>query len=220
MKQFIIFGTGDLADLIMHLLGEKQDQVAAFVLDKEYIKKDNFYSKPVVAFEDSLKLYPQDKFDIFCAVGYKYMRKRKEVYNRIKESGYKLINIIGKQAICSSNIKLGDNNLIFNGAYIGPDGNIGNNNIFRPMLYLGHLHSVGSHNYFAPGCNIGGNCNIGDLNFIGIGSTVIDSRKIGDEVLIGAGSVITSDCQSQALYAGNPGKIKRYHKEKGIIIKG
>lgn len=219
MKPLVIFGTGRLADLVFNLLGNKSNSVKAFTLDREYIDARTHFSKVVIPYDEVMNRYPPDEFNMFCAVGYKDMRMRKSIYERIKNDGYKLINIIGEKISSTNEMILGDNNLIFNGAYIGSNGIIGNNNIMRPMMYLGHLHNVGDHNYFAPGCNIGGNCSIGNLNFIGIGSTILDSKKIGNEVLVAGGSVVVKDCKDFTLYAGNPANEKRNHKQTGIIIK-
>ena len=47
---------------------------------------------------------------------------------------------------------------------------------------------------------IGKNC------FIGTDSIILPGVIIGDEVIVAAGSVVTRDCDSNSIYAGNPAK--------------
>lgn len=47
---------------------------------------------------------------------------------------------------------------------------------------------------------------IGDNVFIGMDTIILRNVKIGNNVIIGAGSVVTSDCLSDSVYAGNPAK--------------
>lgn len=48
---------------------------------------------------------------------------------------------------------------------------------------------------------------IGSRVFIGMNAVITCGVKIGDDVVIGAGSVVTRDCPSRAVYAGNPAKL-------------
>ena len=51
-----------------------------------------------------------------------------------------------------------------------------------------------------------GEVSIGDNVFIGINSIILRNVIIGDNVIIGAGSVVSKDCESGWVYAGNPAK--------------
>lgn len=47
---------------------------------------------------------------------------------------------------------------------------------------------------------------IGNNVFIGMNSIILSGVKIGDNVIIGAGSVVSKDCPSNGVYAGNPAR--------------
>lgn len=47
---------------------------------------------------------------------------------------------------------------------------------------------------------------IGNDVFIGMNAIITRGVTIGDHVVIGAGSVVTHDCQSNSVYAGNPAR--------------
>ncbi len=59
---------------------------------------------------------------------------------------------------------------------------------------------------------------IGSNVFIGMNSIITRGVCIGDNVIIGAGSVVTKDCESNAVYAGNPAKrimsIEEYYRKR------
>lgn len=62
---------------------------------------------------------------------------------------------------------------------------------------------------------------IGSCVFIGMNALITRGVKIGDHVVIGAGSVVTKDCPSNGVYAGNPARRimsieEYYHKRKEL----
>lgn len=63
-----------------------------------------------------------------------------------------------------------------------------------------------------------GKIEIGNNVFIGINSIVLRGVKIEDNVIIGAGSVVTKDCESGCVYAGNPAKkistVEEFYKKR------
>lgn len=48
---------------------------------------------------------------------------------------------------------------------------------------------------------------IGDYCWIGYGVIILEGVTIGDNVVIGANSVVTSDLESNGIYAGSPAKL-------------
>lgn len=52
-----------------------------------------------------------------------------------------------------------------------------------------------------------GKVTIGNNVFIGMNVIISKNVVIGDNVVIGAGSVVTKDCPSNGVYAGNPAKL-------------
>ena len=69
---------------------------------------------------------------------------------------------------------------------------------------------------------------IGNNVFIGMNAIVLNGVEIGDNVIIGAGSVVSRDCPSNSVYAGNPAKyvcsLEEYynkcceHFEAGAVL--
>lgn len=59
---------------------------------------------------------------------------------------------------------------------------------------------------------------IGNNVFIGMNAIVLRGTHIGDNVIIGAGSVVSKDCESGWIYAGNPAKkiitVEEFYKKR------
>lgn len=47
---------------------------------------------------------------------------------------------------------------------------------------------------------------VGNNVFLGMNAIILNGVEVGDNVIIGAGSVVSKDCPSNGVYAGNPAK--------------
>lgn len=54
-----------------------------------------------------------------------------------------------------------------------------------------------------------GEITVGNDVWIGEGARILDGVTIGNGAIIAAGTVVTKDVPAYALYAGNPGRVKR-----------
>lgn len=62
---------------------------------------------------------------------------------------------------------------------------------------------------------------IGNCVFIGMNAVITRGVTIGDHVVIGTGSIVTKDCPSNGVYAGNPAKrimsIEEYRRKREAL---
>ncbi len=66
MKELIIFGTADIAQLAHFYFSNDSDyKVVAFTVDAEYIKVNEFCGLPVVPFEEVIETITRQK-DMIC----------------------------------------------------------------------------------------------------------------------------------------------------------
>jgi len=216
-RDIVLYGTGVLARYVTKMI-EKYDlfKIISYTADEGFISEHMFLGKPLVPFHEVDVLYPPEEFSMLVLIGYKNMRDRERMFLKAKEKGYFLPNCIAGNVTFFDDLELGENNIIYSGAYIGADAGLGNNNIIRPNVYLGHDVTVGDHCYISPGCNIGGGCILEDMSFIGLGSNITNGLKISRENLIGAGSLILKDTEPFGSYFGSPARKKGSHPEEGI----
>jgi sugar O-acyltransferase (sialic acid O-acetyltransferase NeuD family) len=219
-NKIVVYGNGQYARLIHQMV---QDdgllEIAAFAADEQFVTGRTFLGLDVVPFERVETIYPPEGFDMLVAIGAVRVRDRKRMFEKAKAKGYRLANYVAPQANTYSDLVLGENNIIFRGAYLGPGGCLGDNNMIRPNCYVGHDFRIGSHNYLAPGCNLGGFSRIADLCYIGIGATMIQGLSLADETLIGAGSLVLRSTEPRSKYYGSPARKMGEHADTGIVMR-
>ena len=58
MREFIIFGKGDFADILTYMIEEEMRRnVAAYMVNREFLDADSYPGKPVVPYEEVEKLF-------------------------------------------------------------------------------------------------------------------------------------------------------------------
>lgn len=205
-RQVIIFGAGAFAELIRCRLAELGVTVAAFAIDRTFAGSASSGQQPIVLSENVVSEFPPNKFDMVVAVGYRSMRKRAEVFERMISLGYSMPGVIFGRDGLSEKTEFGSNNIIFPGVTIDPFVKLGHNNIIWPGSVLCHDLVMGSHNYLSPGVVVAGNCNIGDRNFFGVRSAFIDGVEVASDCQILPGAILQSNATSLGKYAGIPAK--------------
>ena len=100
------------------------------------------------------------------------------------------VGINGTVIVAKKQIKIGDNTIIAPNTFIiDHDGHEINNLVSR-------INSKDEAREIDIGKNV----------WIGLNSIILKGVKIGDNSIVGAGSVVTSNCDSNSIYAGNPAR--------------
>lgn len=188
------------------------------VVDKEYRNSDELLGLPVLDFDDFRRGVGGDPLNVFITVGYRRMRSRKEIFEKVRDGGHICPNYFFSGAQINDEVEMGQGNIFCDDVLIESFTSIGDNNFFRSSTYISHDCAIGSHNYIAPGCTISGNCTVKDLCFLGVGSTVIDGIKVEDETFLSAGSTLLCDTEPHSQYIGYPAKKIRSHEKTGIVV--
>ncbi|MHC1719386.1 MAG: acetyltransferase [Clostridiaceae bacterium] len=219
-KKVVIFGIGFNSKMVLYDAEGRSDfEIAAFSVDKEYMEGNEFLGLPLVEFERITELYPPEEYDMLViSAGYKRLRNKEFLYDRVKSKGYKLRNYISRTVDFSKEVVMGDNNIIFAQAHIGIGGVMGNNNIIAQQVFLGHNFIMGDNNFIASQVVIGGHCTIKNTCHLGFNCTILEGVTIEEETLVGAGSVVIKNSEPFSTIVGNPSRIIRYHKDEGIEL--
>lgn len=156
---------------------------------------------PVVAYEECLKKFPPESFEMFIAIGSSHVnRKRITKYNEVKAKGYKLASYISKDAAVHAD-QVGDNCLIMDYNNIHPYVKVGSNIIFSNSNHIGHHSVIQDHCFITSNVVVGGGVTIGEGSFLGINATIRDHVSIGKSNVIGAGAIILHDTQDGEVYS-------------------
>src|SRR5437868_3682782 len=120
--KLVIIGDSAFAEIAFeYFTYDSPYEVAAFCVDKEYLKRDSLFNIPVVAFEELEKSYPPSQYKIYTALTYAKMnRVRAGFYKRAKQKGYSFASYISSKAFVWRNVTIGENTFIFENNVIQP----------------------------------------------------------------------------------------------------
>lgn len=214
MSKLRIFGTGPLAKNVRQMINQiGENNVISYVVDDDYFSESVF---------DGLKVEKLSNIDntipLIICVGYKNMRKRIFVFEKLKNIGFQFINIIHPSVVIGENIEMGVNNIIFPNTCIENNVTIGNNNIIWSQTLIGHDAKIGNHNYLSARVLLGGNCILQDGCFLGNQVATINDLNIANETYLLAGCFLFQNTKPSNKYLGYPAKQIGEHLEEGINI--
>ena len=214
MKGFSIFGANSLARLLIEFVKDDGGQVESVVVDDEHWTEPSFHGVPLLRYT-SLRSPAR----ILSAVGYKDMRARRQVFDRLKRDGHEITNYVSPRAAVSRSVDIGAGNIVMPSVVIEPLARIGNGNLLWSRTLICHEVVVGDHNYIAANCVVGGHSRIGDLCFMGNSSTTVDGVDLADETQVLAGSIVFESTEAHTKYFGLPARSIGLHKDTGIVIR-
>ena len=202
MTKVIIFGNGQMAEIAFsYFMNDTSDTVAAFCVDKENIKADNFCNLPVVDFNQIEKKFSPKEYKMFVPISYKNVNKnRAKKYIESKEKGYNFVNYISSKALVHPNVKMGENCFILENNNLQPFCSIGNNVILWSGNHIGHHSKICDHCYLASHVVVSGRVEIKPYSFIGVNSSIRDGIVIGESSVIGAGVSILKSTKDKSVY--------------------
>lgn len=190
-KKIILIGMGGHASACIDVLENNKYQLLGFVDNK--ITKDDFHNLKYLGMDKDLekiiKLYP----NIFCIISFgnhKLIKKRAEIFNKIREYGYRFEAIISKTSYISQKCLIQDGTIIMNHVVVNIGVSIGKNCIINTGSILDHKSTIDDNCIISTNVTINGNVYIGKGTFIGSGAIISNDISIGSGSVIGAGVVI------------------------------
>ena len=189
VQRVIVFGNGQPAEMnYFYLTHSSQYEVAAFTVDRAYIKENTLFELPVVPFEDVETIYSPDVYKMSLLISYRNLnRLRAEKYDEAKAKGYELITYISPKAITWPGLVAGDNCFIYESSVICPFAEIGNDVHIGPGSIIGHHCVIKDHCFIGPHAVILGSATVEPYCLIGANATIKDGGVIvARECIIGS----------------------------------
>ena len=217
MSQIVVFGAGDIARMAhYYFTRDSEHEVAAFTVDKQYLKGDVFLDLPLFDFEEVVERYPPGTYKMFIALSYAKMNKaRAEKYYLAKELGYELVSYVSSKCSFLTDHPVGDNCLIMEDNTIQPFVRIGNNVTLWSGNHIGHDSTIEDHCFITSHVVVSGYVHIHPYCFIGVNATLRNSITIAPETLIGAGAIIMKNTEEKGVYL--PQRAQLFSKKSDEI---
>jgi sugar O-acyltransferase (sialic acid O-acetyltransferase NeuD family) len=220
MAKVIIFGIQDFAELAHYYLSnDSEHQVVGFSVNEQYIPEGGeFKGLPVFAFENIEKKFSPGEAEFFAPMSPKGMNTlRENVYNSIKQKGYKCISYISSRATVLNDGRIGDNCFILEDNTIQPFTSIGNNVVLWSGNHIGHHGEIQDHVSFTSHVVMSGHCSIQRNSFLGVNATLRDGIVIGEGSLIAMGALVTKNTDPWSVNVGNPAKKLEGKNSKDLL---
>ena len=181
---------------------DSEYEVVAFSVESAYLKNENKFGLPVVAFESVEKRFAPEEHAIFVAVGFAKMnRVRARLFREAKAKGYLLASYISSKAFVWHNVTIGENAFILENNVLQPFSTIGDDVVLWSGNHIGHHVKIGSHVFISSQVVLSGFVEIGDHCFVGVNAAVSQGVKIERDCLVGAGANIQRNTDARAIYA-------------------
>jgi sugar O-acyltransferase (sialic acid O-acetyltransferase NeuD family) len=214
-KPLIIIGDSSFAEVAFEYFeAQRKFEVACFAVDREYLRRDTLFDRPVVALDELPSRYPSERFHAFVAVTYgKLNRVRASLVSRMRNLNYPLASFVSDRAFVWPNVKLGENCFIFENNVVQPFVTIGHNVILWSGNHVGHHTTIGDNVFLASHVVISGHVTVGKFCFFGVNATVTDSVSIADDSWIGPNALVSQNTAKGAMYHANstqPARVPSY----------
>lgn len=219
MKPVVIFGVGAFAEQVLfYFQHDSRYQVQAFSVDQAYLKEATFHGKPVVPFETVEREFPPADFDMFVAMGYSDLnRKRAARIGQVRAKGYRMVNYIHSSALIAADLIIGENCFFYEKVVIQPFSRVGDGVVILTDTIIGHNARIGDFCYFSGGCTIAALVTFGAYCFMSLNVTVRPKVTIGQSVILAAGTLLLEDAPDESVYLAKgteraPRTSRLYHK--------
>ena len=201
MKKVILFGSGKTAQVMSYHIQREGGAVAAFAVDRKFMKASTVLNTPVVPFDSVTEAFPAEEFDMMIAVGYKLgNRLRAERVLQAEEMGYNLISYVSPTAIIWDELRVQTNCKIGEKTIMQPFSKIGNNVFIGSGCIIGHHSEVMDHCFISSGVIVGGGVTLEPYCFLGSGSITRNDITIGKASVIGAGVTMLENTRPESVY--------------------
>lgn len=206
-KILLIGGGGHCKSVIDSIDKSKYD--IAGILDLKEKVGECISKIEIIGTDDDMKIYfdrgIKNAFITLGSIG--NSDNREVIYQKLKNIGFELPNIIDKTAILSDDINMGEGCYIGKGTIVNVDSNIGNCVILNTGSIVEHECSIGDFVHIAPASTLSGNVVLERGVHIGTQSTIIQNIQIGRDTLIGAGSVVVNSIGPNKKAYGVPCRV-------------
>ncbi len=201
MEDIILLGAGGHAKSVIDCIERQGKYRVVGFLDKEECGKVCYRGYEVIGDDDDLsRFYEQGVRNAFVTVGFLGRSTvRNRLYDRLKEIGYRLPNIIDPSAVVAEDAALGEGTFVGKLAMINADAKIGSMCIINSGALIEHECRVGDFSHISVGTVLCGGVAVGRSTFVGAGSTLIQGVTVGDGCIVAAGVTLRKSIGEQEL---------------------
>jgi sugar O-acyltransferase (sialic acid O-acetyltransferase NeuD family) len=202
MSKVVIFGNEPFAEMNhFYLSHDSPYEVAAFTVDRAYMKQPELLGCPVVPFEEIAQHYPPEEYLMAVPIGLNRVNQlRAEKFQQAKAKGYRLVSYVSSRAVTWPEAVVGENCFVYENVVIKPFARIGSDVIIETGSVVGHHTAIQDHCFLGPHSVVLGDSTVEPYCIIGANATVRAGVTIAAGCIIGAGALITRNTRPGSVY--------------------
>jgi sugar O-acyltransferase (sialic acid O-acetyltransferase NeuD family) len=201
LKDVLIFGAGQIAEVFAEYLDLNHFKVRAFVVDADRLTDGVFCERPVVALEDVQKEFSPEAYQFIVGMSFRGLNApRASKFDAMRSKGYEPLTFVDRNARVAPSARIGAGTFIMGGNVVQAGVVISNNCVLWETNHIGHHSRIANHVFIASHAVISGAVEIGERSFVGVNVAIADGVKVGEGCILGMGSVISRDCAAHGVY--------------------
>ena len=202
MKNLIIVGAGGYSKSVLDSVDHMNFRMVGY-LDDIKEKGTEHQGYPVIGNTIDCIEYPED-YVYFVAIGNN--AKRKKWFDKLKERGLSLINVIDKSALVSHAATIGEGSFIGKLAILNHGSSVGDNCVINTRALVEHGCRITNHVNVSTNVTLNGDVVCEEGCFVGSGTVINGQHTIGAWSLVGSGAVVIKDVKPHTTVVGVPAK--------------
>jgi sugar O-acyltransferase (sialic acid O-acetyltransferase NeuD family) len=157
--------------------------------------------------DDAWLLESGRKVDIIVGIGHPQVRAA-AISRYVSDGGrFTFPNVVHPAAQLDIRwVTLGQGNAVTAGCVLTTDIRLGDFNLLNWLTTVGHDASAGDSNVFNPSVSISGGVAIGNRVLVGTGARILEGLTVGSDATVGAGAVVTRPVSSGMTVVGVPAR--------------
>ena len=201
MKSIILFGNGGHCKACIDIIETSNEYKikGLIVHTKDNIKE--FMNYKVIGNDSNFHktLFKEDSA-IICVGQISSSKKRRTLFNLLKENNVNIATIISNSSIISRHALIDIGSAVMHNVVINAGAEVGVNCILNTNSLIEHDVKIGNHCHISTGAIVNGAVEIGNDCFVGSGSIIREGVIIGDRCIISAGEIVMENLTSDTIF--------------------
>lgn len=191
MKRIILIGGGGHCKSCIDVIEQSSDYSIVGIIDMPELVGQKILGYEIIGTDNDI-VDLQSKTDVFLITIGQIGRpkRRKEIFNLLKENKCNIASIISPFAYVSKHAKIGEGSIIMHQALVNTDAEIGTNCIINSKCLIEHDTIIGNHCHIATGSTLNGGTIVGDDSFWGSNAVSKEGAICKEGSFIKANSIV------------------------------
>lgn len=193
MEKIILIGSGGHAHSVVDSIeNQSKYEIIGFTENQKNDDNFNYRGYKVIGDDSDLKsIYDSGIKSAFVCIGYLGKGNlRQRLYNKIKNIGFKIPNIIDPTSILADDVILGEGNFIGKKTIINSNTVIGDMNIINTGAIIEHDCKIGDFTHISVSSVLCGGVICGNSCMVGANATIVQNVNLDDNSFVKSSSLV------------------------------